>query len=156
EHAPPQDLGRRFEILQTMLGPSAPLALAMLPILWALLAIGVTVAPIAGVAALAAWQLQPIIALLFTRLGGLDIIPVGIFRGPIELYMFARTVFGRRVPDLATARRPDYDQLLAGGTDRFYEPRRTTCPVCESTALSIHLRHGDLFQHKPGVFTLER
>jgi hypothetical protein len=40
--------------------------------------------------------------------------------------------------------------------DHFYEPRRDTCPLCESRDLAVHLRTGDLLQHKPGRFTLER
>jgi len=28
--------------------------------------------------------------------------------------------------------------------------------MCDSRELVVHMRHGDLFQHKPGVFTIER
>jgi hypothetical protein len=54
------------------------------------------------------------------------------------------------------ARRPYYQAELAGGVERFLEPRRDTCPWCGSTELSVRLRTSDLIQHKPGRFTLEQ
>ncbi|WP_329560973.1 class I SAM-dependent methyltransferase [Kitasatospora sp. NBC_01266] len=66
-------------------------------------------------------------------------------------------------PDRATVRsrqvaalRPGYQAELADGTDRFFEPRRTDCPWCGATRLRTRLRTGDLLQHKPGRFTLDR
>jgi SAM-dependent methyltransferase len=54
------------------------------------------------------------------------------------------------------ARRPYYQAELAGGVERFLEPRRDTCPWCGSTDLSVRLRTSDLIQGKPGQFTLEQ
>jgi SAM-dependent methyltransferase len=54
------------------------------------------------------------------------------------------------------SRRPFYQAELAGGVERFLEPRRDTCPWCGSTDLSIRLRTSDLIQRKPGRFTLEQ
>ncbi|MBW5421793.1 methyltransferase domain-containing protein [Streptomyces sp. BG9H] len=53
-------------------------------------------------------------------------------------------------------RRPAYLAALAGGTERFHEPRRADCPWCGSPRLRIRLRTADLIQHKPGTFTLDR
>ncbi|MGF1431959.1 class I SAM-dependent methyltransferase [Kitasatospora sp. LaBMicrA B282] len=50
--------------------------------------------------------------------------------------------------------RPRYRADLADGTDRFFEPRRSTCPWCRSTLLRVRLRTRDLLQHKPGRFVL--
>jgi SAM-dependent methyltransferase len=58
--------------------------------------------------------------------------------------------------DSYEARRPYYQAELAGGVERFLEPRRDTCPWCGSTDLSVRLRTSDLVQRKPGRFTLER
>ncbi|MGH4009264.1 MAG: methyltransferase domain-containing protein, partial [Pseudonocardiaceae bacterium] len=58
--------------------------------------------------------------------------------------------------DLYELRRPYYQAELAGGVERFLEPRRDTCPWCGSTALSVRLRTSDLIQRKPGAFTLEQ
>ncbi len=54
------------------------------------------------------------------------------------------------------SRRPYYQAELAGGIERFLEPRRDTCPWCGSTDLSVRLRTSDLIQRKPGRFTLEQ
>lgn len=44
---------------------------------------------------------------------------------------------------------------LAGGTDRFHEPRRPDCPWCGSERLRTRLRTPDLLQHKPGTFVVD-
>lgn len=54
------------------------------------------------------------------------------------------------------ARRPYYQEELAGGIERFFEPRRETCPWCGSANLSVRLQTSDLIQRKPGRFTLEQ
>lgn len=53
------------------------------------------------------------------------------------------------------ALRPLYAAELKAGTDRFFEPRRPDCPWCGSADLSVRTRMPDLFQAKPGSFTLE-
>ncbi|MFE4962944.1 class I SAM-dependent methyltransferase [Streptomyces sp. NPDC056660] len=54
------------------------------------------------------------------------------------------------------ALRSAYQRDLADGVDRFFEPRRTTCPWCGSDRLTTRLRTTDLLQHKPGRFLLDR
>ncbi|MGW7424125.1 class I SAM-dependent methyltransferase [Streptomyces sp. NPDC054813] len=54
------------------------------------------------------------------------------------------------------ALRSAYQRDLADGVDRFFEPRRTTCPWCASDRLTTRLRTTDLLQHKPGRFQLDR
>ncbi|MDT0448175.1 class I SAM-dependent methyltransferase [Streptomyces hesseae] len=49
-----------------------------------------------------------------------------------------------------------YQRELAGGTDRFHAPRRTTCPWCDSSRLRTRLRTVDLLQHKPGTFVIDQ
>jgi SAM-dependent methyltransferase len=53
-------------------------------------------------------------------------------------------------------RRRMYDELLAGGTERFFEARRPDCPLCGSSDLHVRLETDDLLQCKPGTFTLEQ
>ncbi|KOU29548.1 methyltransferase type 12 [Streptomyces sp. WM6372] len=55
-----------------------------------------------------------------------------------------------------TARAAAYRAELAFGTDRFLEPRRTSCPWCGSRQLLVRVRVPDLLQAKPGRFTLEQ
>jgi hypothetical protein len=53
-------------------------------------------------------------------------------------------------------RRPAYMSDLAGGTGRFFEDRRESCPWCASTEpFEVVLRTTDVIQHKPGRFVLE-
>jgi ubiquinone/menaquinone biosynthesis C-methylase UbiE len=59
-------------------------------------------------------------------------------------------------PDPFAAARPYYQGEIAAGVERFFEPRRESCPWCGSGTLSVRLRTGDMLQRKPGVFTLER
>ncbi|MEO8841165.1 MAG: class I SAM-dependent methyltransferase [Kofleriaceae bacterium] len=157
ERARAQDLAKRYELLFVVLGPSTPLALGILVVMWALIGLGLWLAPIAGLVALAAWQLQPLIALAGTGVRSTDLIPFTILRAPIELYVLARTLLSPRPSAAeAAAKRPEYDALLGQGLARLYDPRRETCPLCDSKDLALHLRHGDLFQHKPGTFSIER
>nr|HEX4315320.1 class I SAM-dependent methyltransferase [Kofleriaceae bacterium] len=156
EHARPVDVGARFQVLRILLGPTTTLALIALPIMLALLALGCWLAPTAGYVAAGAWSLQPLIGLAGTRLAPRDLIVATLFRAPLELILLLRTVFGRRPNDDASSRRAAYDAEMARGTERLLDARRDTCPICSSPDLAVHLRHGDLFQHKPGRFTLER
>jgi SAM-dependent methyltransferase len=156
EHARAQDPGQRFAVLRAVLGPSTWMALGVLPVFWVIIGLGIWLAPVAGLVTLALWQLQPLIAIAGTTLRSRDLAVVTLLRAPIELWMFARTLTGRTAIDLAAPHRAAYEKLIAGGTERFFEPRRETCPVCGGGELVVHLRNSDLFQHKPGRFTLER
>lgn len=52
--------------------------------------------------------------------------------------------------------RAAYERAFATGTDRLLGPRHAECPVCGGHALAARLELGDLYQRKPGRFTLER
>jgi SAM-dependent methyltransferase len=54
------------------------------------------------------------------------------------------------------SRRPFYDQAIAAGIDRFFAPRRHTCPWCGSARLTRCNRGPDLVQRKPGRFSWDR
>jgi SAM-dependent methyltransferase len=153
ERSRPGDPRHRYAILSALLGPSTVAALASLPILWSLIGLGIYYRPVPGLVALAAWQLQPAIALLGTALRASDLPIVTLLRFPIELVLLVRTVIAPRPQRMPSA---DYAQLLAGGIDRFFEPRRETCLLCDSPDLVVHQRSSDLLQNKPGTFTLER
>ncbi|MEU6485346.1 class I SAM-dependent methyltransferase [Streptomyces sp. NPDC046887] len=51
--------------------------------------------------------------------------------------------------------RTAYQAELAGGTDRFFLPRRTGCPWCLGPDLRVKLRTVDHVQRKPGRFVLD-
>jgi SAM-dependent methyltransferase len=155
ERARPQSLAHRLEILRVLLGPATSVALGALPILWGFLALGIYLRPVPGLIAFGAWQLQPAFALAFTQIRSRDWPLVALFRLPVEIFVLVRTLTGKHA-DPGAAHRDEYQRLLANGLDPFYEPRRATCPLCESNELAVYQRNGDLLQHKPGTFTLER
>ncbi len=97
EHAKPSDLSRRRELLWTVLGPSTPLALGMLVVMWALIGLGIWRHPMFGLIAAGAWLAQPLIALVGTKLGSFGVIAFAVFRAPIEVYVLLRTLFAQRV-----------------------------------------------------------
>lgn len=65
-----------------------------------------------------------------------------------------KTAYTRR--EQVAVRRPGYQDELRNGLERFFAPRRTTCPWCASPRLRRHLRSTDHVQGKPGHFTLDR
>jgi SAM-dependent methyltransferase len=158
ERAAPQPLARRLAILRAVFGPTAGYALLVQPVFWALLGLGVWLEPLAGWIAVGAWHLQPALAIAGTPVRSRDLAIVTLLRAPVELAVLVATLFGGwrppRRPDPVDAKRPEYAKL-AGDTSGFWEPRRETCPICDSRDLAVHFRVGDLLQHKPGRFTLE-
>lgn len=54
------------------------------------------------------------------------------------------------------ALREAYAAELADGVARFFQPPVAACPWCGGHALEPHLVTRDLYQHKPGVFQLDR
>lgn len=137
-------------------------ALFMLRIIMlAVVAAGVVFYPVAGLAALAALHVQPLIVFLGTPLQPRDLWLAVLLRTPMDLWGWLR-MFHSRVtgPDARQAqldaRRGYYANLMAKGTTRFLEPRRVDCPLCGSQDLKVRIRNIDLIQRKPGVFTLER
>ncbi|MGH7329698.1 MAG: class I SAM-dependent methyltransferase, partial [Polyangiaceae bacterium] len=123
-----------------------------------LLAIAIALSPPAGLAALAAMNLQLAIGVLGSPLLPRDLIVHTLFRALIDLAMalaaWPAALF--RTNPRAEERRAIYDELLAVGTSRFFEPRRETCPICDGRELSPRLITVDRYGFKPGIFTLER
>ncbi len=112
-----------------------------------------------GLAALVAFQLQPLLALGGTRLRPPDLLWITFTRLPVEIWLWLVAVVASPPPeeeDEVERRRPVYTELLADGLQRFFEPRRESCPLCDGTRLTVRLETTDLMQHKPGRFTLER
>ena len=113
-----------------------------------------------GLAAIAAYHAQVIVALAGSEVRPRDFWRFTLLRTPIELWTAIRLLFESRRSDVGQRaveeRRPIYQNLLSHGYDAFFEPRRTTCPQCGSSTLKRMFGMGDLYQHKPGRFYLER
>jgi SAM-dependent methyltransferase len=164
----PDDPGRRMGLLQATYGPLAPLALVLTALVHLALAGSVVLRPVWGLAAVAAYCLQPV--LVFARpvpVRPRDLVRSVVLRPLAEPVRWVRTARGAAgtqragtespgAPDPYAERRPGYAAELAGGTERFLEPRRDRCPWCGSTELRVRLRTPDLMQRKPGRFVLEQ
>jgi SAM-dependent methyltransferase len=133
---------------------------------YAALAAGTVANPLWGAAALAVFSAQPALVFSGTPVKPRDLLRASllrVLRDPIQL---CRTAAGARGA-LAEARageararreeaRPGYAADLAGGVDRFFEPRRPDCPWCGATSLARIVSTPDLHQGKPGRFVLKR
>lgn len=150
---------RRLAILHEALPGSVGFILAAIPVILIVLVYGVLAGGAGGIAALAAFHLQPLLGLAGGPLRSSGLVWATLFRVPLDLWGWLGLVREPSPPedtDRLRALRADYDRLLEGGIDRFFEPRIERCPLCGEGDLEIHLRTSDLFQHKPGHFTLER
>lgn len=150
---------RNLAVMRESFGPITPWVLLGQIFFLGLLGLAVAGSLTFGLAALAVFHLQPLIVIAGSKARPRRLAGHVLLRSPLRLWAWLRTLTGRWRPDDADpveARRPIYEALLANGTDRFFEPRRDTCPVCEGSNLEIHLETTDLFQHKPGNFILER
>jgi SAM-dependent methyltransferase len=162
--AGPDDRNQRRASLLRRYGKAAPL-FASPPVLYAgLVAAGLLTAPVWGVAALAASVAQPYIALAGTPLRPRDLTPVRSLGRPLTRALDAvrlaaggpgAAAGGREEELSAEQRSAEYDELLAAGTARFFEPRRSTCPLCSAPTVVERLRATDLIQFKPGSFELD-
>ncbi|GES29178.1 class I SAM-dependent methyltransferase [Streptomyces angustmyceticus] len=156
---PPADPARHAEELRARGLPPALLSTAQLAGL-ALLVKCLVSAPRWGAAATALYWLQP--ALVLGPVRGPR--PAGLARATATRPLRAAATALRTLatpaaekPDPAgeAARRAAYSRELAGGTDRFFEPRRPDCPWCSTPGPAVRVRTTDLLQGKPGRFTLE-
>ena len=154
-------LEQRRAFLRAVYGGAAPASLVVQAVEVAGLSAGLGANPPWGVAAVAAYSLQPQMVFGGTT-GGLtprDLTAKTVTRVWHDARNWWATASSSwRSPaevDTYAARRPAYDELLAAGTERFFEARRTTCPWCDSTALTERIRVPDRLQHKPGEFVLD-
>ena len=126
---------------------------------WLVVAAGLAVAPAAGAASAVAFSLQPLIAFAGLALRPRDLGRAALLRIVLEGWRLARLPMTSEGPswrERAERLRPTYDALLAKGLETFFEPRRHDCPICGSQDLRRELETVDLYQAKPGRFTLDR
>lgn len=158
----PADPAKRRAYLQRRFGQMWPMILLAPWIGYAFLAAGLVLFPLYGLIALGAWCLQPLAVFLGTPLAPDDLWKCSLLRwvlGPIDR---ARGVLGHwEAPEGSSGQPPmeqlraEYAALLADGTDVFFEPRRDTCPMCGMNDIAPRISMGDMFQNKPGHFTID-
>jgi SAM-dependent methyltransferase len=116
----------------------------------------------AGLAALAAYQAQAVVATAGTAARPRDLASTGALRPLLAALDVAAAAFGgvahlRRPDPEVAALRADYGrQLSEAEAGAYLEPRRLDCRLCGSADLRPHLEVHDLLQRKPGRFHLER
>jgi hypothetical protein len=147
-------IGERARLLEKLFGE---FALTFVIFQIALAMIGPALNHTWGLAALATMHLQLVVATLGTPLSPRDRFRYAALRTPIDLAVAFRAFAASGSSGAAEAdARKAYEELLAGGLARFFEPRREDCPLCGSHSLSVRLQASDRLQFKPGSFTLER
>lgn len=116
-----------------------------------------------GLLAVAAYCAHPLLVFAGTPLRPKDLLVAALLRPVRAPYLWIRTLGSRwrstqeRAQDeYVLNAAPSYQAELALGVDRFLEPRRDTCPACESSAREEWVRSSDLVQRKPGEFTMDR
>jgi SAM-dependent methyltransferase len=157
--AVPRDPRRRLELLRELVGGGANVVLIGVPVVVALLVLGAVYAGVAGLCALGAFHLQPLLAFAAGPLAPRQLVLATALRTVLELVHWAGLVLERPAPiepTQADARRQEYQRLLEGGVDRLFEPRVQSCPICDCKDLVPYIQVGDLLQNKPGRFSLER
>ncbi|RMI31089.1 class I SAM-dependent methyltransferase, partial [Actinomadura harenae] len=124
--------------------------------------VALALAPVWGLLAVVAYCAVPYLVFGGTALAPHDLHAAALLRLVREPYGWWRTItdppgaWEREHADRADAARPYYRAEIDRGVERFLGPRRNDCPWCESRALTVRVRTGDMVHGKPGVFTLER
>src|SRR5262245_16028092 len=134
-----------------IVGRLSRFVMAMQGFTFALLALGLYLAPAAALVAIAVLHLQPIVVFAGMPLRPRDLGVTALLRTPMELWNWVRLIRSRIVaqalPDAEmAARAPVYAEQLKQGLDRFFEPRRESCPLCDSPNLRPFLNTTDLIQ----------
>ena len=157
--AVPDDPARRRQAIHAIYGDAFGLNVAAPVAILVTLVAGLVVAPWAGLVALGAFCLQPLVALARVPVRPSDRSWLPALRWALWPYRLVRTIVGKwprsQSDDLVVDLRPVYADLIAG-QDEFWEPRRPDCPFCGSLQLAPRVRCSDLLRHKPGSFALDQ
>lgn len=160
--AHPRAAGRGAHVVAALHGPLTGNALAPRLVWMAVLLASCAAGRAWAAAILGAWSAQPLAVFAgSSSLRPIDLWSYSATRVLMEpRHAFATLRAARRHraarADAVEIRRSAYQAQLAAGSERFFEPRRTSCPWCASPDLRPRLRTTDLLQHKPGRFTLEQ
>ena len=151
---------KQHEGLQRIYGYLAPMIFSVNLAIIAIILLGLFMAPYAALAALLALHAQPLIASLGTPVRPRDLFSATLLRSLIIMISSIAGIAAmlkRRGanPDRMKAR-TEYEKLLAEGTERFFDPRRETCPLCAGGNLMRLIQAHEPCLHKPGTFYLEK
>ncbi len=107
---------------------------------------------------LAAFNVQPLLASQDTPIRIRDPLLTILLRPLLEIWRWLLAVLTWKpaAPLFDQADGDRYAAEIAGGPESLLEPRRQTCPLCESDALEVYIHAYDVTVMKPGEFYLER
>ena len=144
-------------VLRVRLGGSIFAVALGIPLATFLILLGPFLAPISGAIALACHLGQQPSAIRGTRLDVFEPWGQGALRVVTDIRQWLGLIRHRGVSaDKLNALRQTYVALLAEGTERFFHPKATECPMCGGKELTRGFTLPDLYQGKPGRFTVVR
>jgi SAM-dependent methyltransferase len=158
------DLTMRRAAARELFGDFTAVTLGVQALLLLAALAGPFVAGTAGIIALALYHLQPLVVFGGTSMLPRDLFVNALVRAPLDLARIAQMGWAESSPAPVEGsvqaevaqKRARYQELVSQGTAGFFEPRREDCPVCGSRTLEVKLSTIDVFQQKPGRFTIER
>ena len=149
---------RRAEVIRANVKGGSPYVAIGIAAQLGLLIRGVVARRPWGIAAFVAYSGQPLIAVAATDLRPRDLKSrvgarvVGATKDVLQLGLRgAAKADEKHTREL----RERYQDDLELGIERFFEPRRTDCPLCGSVLLHRHTDAIDYLQCKPGVFAVD-
>jgi ubiquinone/menaquinone biosynthesis C-methylase UbiE len=143
--------------LEVKLGGSVSAVAFGIPIATILMLIGPFVAPWMGSLALLLHLTQQALAVRNTGFQVRWSWIQGLARPAVDLFHWLVLLRGHRVGrQKIDELRPVYSSLMAHGTADFFESPRTQCPICAGDDIVNLFSLPDLYQGKPGQFTVSR
>ena len=137
-------------------GSTTPVALGI-PMVWSLIVLGLIVTPFGGWFALVCFLMQQVIGVVGTgfrvRVSWMQALLRPISDG--RNWMSLLGLSGAYLAEIERYR-PDYTARLAHGTERFFHPPFSECPMCGASELTTRFQLPDLYQNKPGRFSISR
>src|SRR5437773_1951688 len=144
-----------------LVGRSSRFAFAIQLLTLTFLAVGLWIVPAAGMTALAIFHLQPLVVFAGLPLRPRDLGRMTLLRGPLDAWNCIQLIRSWAAMPAAPREHMEaleraYAERLKNGIEAFFDPRRETCPICESPHPKPFLRTTDLIQRKPGRFVLDK
>jgi SAM-dependent methyltransferase len=146
--------------LQLIYGYVAPIFFSVNLASITIILLGLFAAPYAALPALLALHAQPLIASLGSPVRPRDLFSATLLRSLIiaisSIAGIADMLKRRAVHPERMQARAEYADLLAAGTEPFFDQRSETCPMCAGDNLTGLVQAHEPCLHKPGAFYLEK
>ena len=146
------------EIASTLFGSAFEQGKWATPILFAMVTWLAWNDLVSGIIVLLAWMLQPI-CILWGGPFEANQLPYGLLRPFFELNDWVKQlgpVSSEQGHHHADDLRETYQNDIQNGTERFFHPKKSACPLCGEHELTLHIEVADQYQGKPGIFRLDR